>query len=119
MPDMDWVLGVTLADIPGCTAAAWPTGVQVAFFLPQLVQQLRDDKGGQVEHFLLHAASRSVLFAHLLLCALKVVLVPDPEPSIALATPASPSELACQDCSSQLRHLHSVSQLPASKTCPC
>ncbi len=45
---------------------------QVAFFLPQLVQQLRSDEGGLVEAFLLRAASRSVLFAHHLLCALKV-----------------------------------------------
>ena len=52
-----------------------PSTVQVAFFLPQLVQQLREDRGGLVERFLLHAASRSVLFAHLLLCALKVRLL--------------------------------------------
>jgi hypothetical protein len=57
-----------------CSAELQPrgSGVQVAFFLPQLVQQLREDRGGLVERFLLHAASRSVLFAHLLLCALKV-----------------------------------------------
>ena len=37
---------------------------QVAFFLPQLVQQLRRDEGGLVREFLLDAAQRSKLFAH-------------------------------------------------------
>lgn len=59
----------------------------MAFFLPQLVQQLREDRGGLVERFLLHAASRSVLFAHLLLCALKVRPWPqNPEAAIGATT---------------------------------
>ncbi len=37
---------------------------QVAFFLPQLVQQLRRDEGGLIRSFLLDAAQRSMLFAH-------------------------------------------------------
>jgi hypothetical protein len=38
--------------------------LQVAFFLPQLVQQLRGDEGGLIRQFLLDAAKRSRLFAH-------------------------------------------------------
>ena len=62
-------------------AAAW--WAQVAFFLPQLVQQLRRDEGGLVEAFLLDSAARSQLFAHHLICALRVRpqdlrLSPDP-----------------------------------------
>ncbi|KAK9812698.1 hypothetical protein WJX72_002251 [[Myrmecia] bisecta] len=44
---------------------------QVAFFLPQLVQLLRGDDNHQIEEFLLSAATRSVLFAHHLICTLK------------------------------------------------
>eukprot|EP00208_Stichococcus_sp_RCC1054_P001997 CAMPEP_0206143372 /NCGR_PEP_ID=MMETSP1473-20131121/20292_1 /ASSEMBLY_ACC=CAM_ASM_001109 /TAXON_ID=1461547 /ORGANISM="Stichococcus sp, Strain RCC1054" /LENGTH=1452 /DNA_ID=CAMNT_0053538737 /DNA_START=218 /DNA_END=4576 /DNA_ORIENTATION=- len=44
---------------------------EVAFFLPQLVQQLRGDRGDLVQNFLLDAAKRSMLFAHLLICALR------------------------------------------------
>jgi hypothetical protein len=46
--------------------------VQVAFYLPQLVQQLRADPGGLVEAFLLDGASKSQLFAHHLICTLRV-----------------------------------------------
>ena len=38
--------------------------LQVAFFLPQLVQQLRGDDSGAVRHFLFDGAKRSRLFAH-------------------------------------------------------
>lgn len=37
---------------------------QVAFFLPQLVQQLRGDDSGAVRQFLFDGAKRSRLFAH-------------------------------------------------------
>lgn len=46
--------------------------VQVAFFLPQLVQLLRDDGSGQIAAFLLQGASTSVIFAHTLICTLRV-----------------------------------------------
>ena len=42
--------------------------VQVAFFLPQLVQQLRGDDNGAVRQFLLDGAKSSRLFAHHLVC---------------------------------------------------
>lgn len=38
--------------------------LQVAFFLPQLVQQLRGDDSGAVRQFLFDGAQRSRLFAH-------------------------------------------------------
>ena len=38
--------------------------MQVAFFLPQLVQQLRGDDNGAVRQFLLDGAKSSRLFAH-------------------------------------------------------
>ena len=44
----------------------------MAFFLPQLVQLLRDDGQGQIAHFLLLAAAKSVIFAHTLICTLRV-----------------------------------------------
>jgi len=44
----------------------------VAFYLPQLVQQLRADPGGLVEAFLLDGAAKSQLFAHHLICTLRV-----------------------------------------------
>ncbi len=60
--------------------------MQVAFFLPQLVQQLREDQGGLVEEFLLAAAARSMLFAHVLLCALRVCsCLPGPRSTVAPA----------------------------------
>jgi len=46
--------------------------MQVAFYLPQLVQQLRADPGGLVEAFLLDGAAKSQLFAHHLICTLRV-----------------------------------------------
>ena len=46
----------------------------MAFYLPQLVQQLRVDPGGLVEAFLLDGASKSQLFAHHLICTLRVRL---------------------------------------------
>lgn len=55
--------------VQSLTSACSPE--QVAFYLPQLVQQLRHDRGALIEKFLLEAASRSMLFAHLLICALK------------------------------------------------
>ena len=48
--------------------------LQVAFYLPQLVQQLRADPGGLVEAFLLDGAAKSQLFAHHLICTLRVRL---------------------------------------------
>lgn len=51
---------------------------EVAFFLPQLVQQLRTDEGRLVEAFLLASATRSQLFAHHLICALRVWPNPGP-----------------------------------------
>ena len=44
----------------------------MAFYLPQLVQQLRADPGGLVEAFLLDGAAKSQLFAHHLICTLRV-----------------------------------------------
>ena len=46
--------------------------LQVAFFLPQLVQLLRSDESGLTETFLLDSASRSIVFAHHLVCTLRV-----------------------------------------------
>lgn len=44
----------------------------MAFFLQQLVQLLRDDGQGQIASFLLQAAAKSVIFAHTLICTLRV-----------------------------------------------
>lgn len=44
--------------------------LQVAFFLPQLVQQLRGDDSGAVRQFLFEGAKRSRLFAHHLVSSL-------------------------------------------------
>ena len=48
--------------------------MQVAFFLPQLVQLLRADEGGMIQEFLFTAARRSTLFGHKLICTLRVRL---------------------------------------------
>ena len=45
--------------------------LQVAFFLPQLVQLLRGDDTGLIRQFLMAAANRSTFFAHVLVCTLK------------------------------------------------
>ncbi|KAL4452207.1 hypothetical protein ABPG75_007869 [Micractinium tetrahymenae] len=58
------VLGFVMRSLQACRPE------EVAFFLPQLVQLLRDDPGGTVERFLLDAASHSVYFAHMLVCQL-------------------------------------------------
>ena len=50
------------------------SAVQVAFFLPQLVQLLRADEGGMIQEFLFTAARRSTLFGHKLVCTLRVRL---------------------------------------------
>lgn len=46
--------------------------LQVAFFLPQLVQLLRGDGNGMIQRFLFAAAARSNVFAYNLVCILKV-----------------------------------------------
>ena len=46
--------------------------LQVAFFLPQLVQLLRSDENGLLRQFLMAAAGRSILFAQVLICTLRV-----------------------------------------------
>lgn len=46
--------------------------MQVAFFLPQLVQLLRGDSNGMIQRFLFTAAGRSNVFAYNLVCILKV-----------------------------------------------
>ena len=46
--------------------------MQVTFFLPQLVQLLRSDDNGMIKSFLLASADRSIVFAHHLVCTLKV-----------------------------------------------
>lgn len=46
--------------------------MQVAFFLPQLVQLLRGDGNGMIQRFLFAAAARSNVFAYNLVCILKV-----------------------------------------------
>lgn len=51
--------------------------MQVAFFLPQLVQLLRSDGNGMIRKFLLDAAKRSTFFAHHLVCTLKVWIILD------------------------------------------
>ena len=58
---------------------------QVSVFLPQLVQLLRADDGGQIRAYLLAAASRSVLYAHMLICTLSAEGTPPPE---AFSSPA-------------------------------
>lgn len=45
--------------------------LQVAFFLPQLVQLLRGDSNGMIQRFLFTAAARSNVFAYNLVCILK------------------------------------------------
>ena len=45
---------------------------QVTFFLPQLVQLLRSDEQGMIKNFLLASAHRTIVFAHHLVCTLKV-----------------------------------------------
>eukprot|EP00884_Botryococcus_braunii_P016006 jgi/Botrbrau1/3089/Bobra.0070s0075.1 len=52
---------------------------EVVFFLPQLVQLLRGDESGQIRDYLLSAASRSVLYAHILICCLKAEGTPPEE----------------------------------------
>lgn len=47
--------------------------MQVAFFLPQLVQLLRADDSGLIRQFLLAAACRSIQFAHVMICTLRVL----------------------------------------------
>ncbi len=47
--------------------------MQVAFFLPQLVQLLRGDSNGMIQRFLFTAAGRSNVFAYNLVCILKVL----------------------------------------------
>lgn len=46
--------------------------LQVAFFLPQLVQLLRSDDNGMIKSFLMASADRSIVFAHHLVCTLRV-----------------------------------------------
>lgn len=60
-----------------CFSASNPD--QVAFYLPQLVQALRQDFDKAVEEFLLEAASRSVYFAYLLVCQLTTEGTPPEE----------------------------------------
>ncbi|BDA51126.1 phosphatidylinositol 4-kinase alpha [Coccomyxa sp. Obi] len=55
------------------------TPEQVAFFLPQLVQQLRRDDGHLMRDFLLDAAKRSRHFAHHLVCTLRSEAKPPEE----------------------------------------
>ena len=50
--------------------------MQIAFFLPQLVQLLRSDDNGMIKSFLLASADRSVVFAHHLVCTLRVRRLP-------------------------------------------
>ncbi|KAA6416579.1 MAG: phosphatidylinositol 4-kinase alpha-like, partial [Trebouxia sp. A1-2] len=49
---------------------------EVAFFLPQLVQLLRGDSNGMIQHFLFTAAGRSNVFAYNLVCILKSEATP-------------------------------------------
>lgn len=51
----------------------------VASFLPQLVQLLRGDTDGQIAGYLLAAATRSVLYAHILIATLAAEGTPPPE----------------------------------------
>ena len=50
--------------------------LQVAFFLPQLVQLLRGDSNGMIQRFLFTAAARSNVFAYNLVCILKASTSP-------------------------------------------
>ena len=54
-----------------------PGSLQVAFFLPQLVQLLRSDDNSMIKSFLLASADRSIVFAHHLVCTLKVSIAPN------------------------------------------
>ena len=60
-----------------CLASAHPD--QVVFFLPQLVQSLRNDKGGAIQATLLTLAGESDLFAHQLMWALQTEMKPPEE----------------------------------------
>ncbi|XP_020219164.1 phosphatidylinositol 4-kinase alpha 1 isoform X2 [Cajanus cajan] len=51
---------------------------RVTFFMPQLVQSLRHDEGKLVEGYLLRAAQRSDIFAHILIWHLQGEDVPEP-----------------------------------------
>ncbi|KAL1309165.1 hypothetical protein HN51_051848 [Arachis hypogaea] len=51
---------------------------RVTFFMPQLVQSLRHDDGKLVEGYLLRAAQRSDIFAHILIWHLQGETVPEP-----------------------------------------
>ncbi|KAK4284694.1 hypothetical protein QN277_001489 [Acacia crassicarpa] len=51
---------------------------RVTFFMPQLVQSLRFDDGKLVEGYLLRAAQRSDIFAHILIWHLQGETVPEP-----------------------------------------
>ena len=68
------VRGYALRSLDRCPAA------QVSVFLPQLVQLLRSDAGGgQIAAYLLAAARKSVLYAHILLYTLKAEGTPPGE----------------------------------------
>ncbi len=47
-----------------CEAYVCALATQVTFYLPQLVQCLRDDRDGALQHALISIAQRSDLFAH-------------------------------------------------------
>ncbi|XP_054785436.1 phosphatidylinositol 4-kinase alpha 1 isoform X1 [Prosopis cineraria] len=62
---------------------------RVTFFMPQLVQSLRFDDGKLVEGYLLRAAQRSDIFAHILIWHLQGETVPEPGKDPTMAKNAS------------------------------
>ncbi|GER42249.1 phosphatidylinositol 4-kinase family protein [Striga asiatica] len=67
---------------------------RVTFFMPQLVQALRYDEGRLVEGYLLRAAQRSDMFAHILIWHLQgETCVPESEKDAPSATSSSFQEL--------------------------
>ena len=83
--------------------------LQVAFFLPQLVQLLRGDSNGMIQQFLFTAAGRSNVFAYNLVCILKVHMDTSARDVNALSYSAA---MLLPECFHSLTKFNTVSQDP-------
>uniref|UniRef100_A0A7R9V546 1-phosphatidylinositol 4-kinase n=1 Tax=Chlamydomonas euryale TaxID=1486919 RepID=A0A7R9V546_9CHLO len=90
----------------------------MVFYLPQLVQILRNDVGGRIAATLMSMANRSDLFAHQLIWALKTEERPPEEafnPTVKRSGWAPPQDVGLWDISGKLRKQVESSLPPASK----